>query len=266
MSQDQPVAAHHLRPTQLTARRDAMPVAWLPLGILEWHGRHNPYGLDGVKAQSVCDELARRIGGVSFPALYWADHRAAVCELECDEAVNGQWLPKGTGDHCTPIGEALGPGRAAFAAAAAASDRLGGWATWRDVLVRMLHQVQALGFRQAVFYPGHYPMFPQCWQVQDRWLAEGGTMAVRTLIDLEANGDGLEGDHGARFETSLLLALTPSLVDLSAIASEGERPLGVIGQHPRTASAADGLTILSRLETAARAWLRDPVGSPGPRW
>ena len=30
------------------------PLAWLPLGILEHHGAHLPWGLDGLKAHAVC--------------------------------------------------------------------------------------------------------------------------------------------------------------------------------------------------------------------
>lgn len=43
------VVYRYLRPKQMVERRDAMPVAYMGLGILEWHGLHNPLGLDGVK-------------------------------------------------------------------------------------------------------------------------------------------------------------------------------------------------------------------------
>lgn len=37
---------HHLtRPQELVAQRRRLPVAYLGLGILEWHGKRNPLGL-----------------------------------------------------------------------------------------------------------------------------------------------------------------------------------------------------------------------------
>jgi len=47
------VEYQYLRPRQMTARRDAVPVAYMGLGILEWHGLHNPLGLSGDHAAAV---------------------------------------------------------------------------------------------------------------------------------------------------------------------------------------------------------------------
>ena len=40
------VRYERLRPAQIVARREACPVAYLPIGTIEWHGEHNPVGLD----------------------------------------------------------------------------------------------------------------------------------------------------------------------------------------------------------------------------
>ncbi len=40
---------------------DEQPLAWLPLGILEKHGGHRPWGLDGLKAHAVCTRLATEL-------------------------------------------------------------------------------------------------------------------------------------------------------------------------------------------------------------
>lgn len=45
-------------------------VAVLPIGALEWHGDHLPYGVDGFLAESFADRLAQRVGGVLLPTLY----------------------------------------------------------------------------------------------------------------------------------------------------------------------------------------------------
>ena len=39
------VRYERLRPAQIVARREACPVAYLPIGTIEWHGGHNPAAL-----------------------------------------------------------------------------------------------------------------------------------------------------------------------------------------------------------------------------
>ncbi|MDB6128657.1 MAG: crnA, partial [Verrucomicrobia bacterium] len=73
----------NLRPRALVRRRLACPVAYVPIGILEWHGFHNPIGLDAIKAERACAYLAERLGGLVMPTLYWADNRAESVEVIC---------------------------------------------------------------------------------------------------------------------------------------------------------------------------------------
>ena len=46
------------------------PIAFLPLGSLEYHGYHNVLGLDSLKAWKICQLVAEKIGGVVFQPLY----------------------------------------------------------------------------------------------------------------------------------------------------------------------------------------------------
>jgi creatinine amidohydrolase len=58
-------------PAEFRAAVDALPVAFLPLGTVEWHGEHNALGLDALKAHALCVEAAKRAGGgVVHPPLY----------------------------------------------------------------------------------------------------------------------------------------------------------------------------------------------------
>src|SRR5436190_21426300 len=57
---------------ELFARIREKPLAWLPLGILEHHGAHLPWGLDGLKAHAICLQLAERLGGVVLTANHFA--------------------------------------------------------------------------------------------------------------------------------------------------------------------------------------------------
>ncbi len=45
------VLYEELCPAEFQERLQACPVAYLPLGTLEWHGPHLPLGADGIQSQ-----------------------------------------------------------------------------------------------------------------------------------------------------------------------------------------------------------------------
>ena len=51
-----------LTPADLESRIREAPIAYLPLGTLEWHGRHLPLGSDFLQSQGFFIQLARRVG------------------------------------------------------------------------------------------------------------------------------------------------------------------------------------------------------------
>ncbi|MFI5356624.1 MAG: creatininase family protein [Opitutales bacterium] len=61
-----------LLPAEIEAIHAARPVAYLPWGALEYHGRHAAVGLDGLKAHGLCVALAQAAGGLVLPAVYVA--------------------------------------------------------------------------------------------------------------------------------------------------------------------------------------------------
>ncbi len=64
------------RPDQIVERRQACPVAYVPLGTLEWHGPHNPVGADTLQAEGLAVLCARRGGGLVLPPLYYGETRS----------------------------------------------------------------------------------------------------------------------------------------------------------------------------------------------
>src|SRR3954467_12876690 len=64
-----------LRPAEIIAERERFPVVFQPLGPLEWHGPHLPYGTDPVHAETVSRRTAQAMGGVVIPTLYWGAER-----------------------------------------------------------------------------------------------------------------------------------------------------------------------------------------------
>jgi len=69
------VRYHMLRPGQIVTRRNECPVAYIPIGTLEWHGLHNPVGADTLQAEGLALLCAQRGGGLVFPPLYYGESR-----------------------------------------------------------------------------------------------------------------------------------------------------------------------------------------------
>ncbi len=64
------VRLDRLHPAEIEAALDRAPVAWLPLGALEFHAPHLPNGTDGITGEAVLVGAARRLGGVVLPWSY----------------------------------------------------------------------------------------------------------------------------------------------------------------------------------------------------
>jgi creatinine amidohydrolase len=69
------VRYERLRPKQIVAAREACPAAYLPLGTIEWHGFHNPVGLDTMKAHALAVRCAEASGGLVLPPLWYGEAR-----------------------------------------------------------------------------------------------------------------------------------------------------------------------------------------------
>lgn len=171
---------HELRPDELVACRDASPVAFWPLGLLEHHGWHLPVGFDGIKAEHICIRVAERTGGLLFPTMWWGTGGG-----------HGDFL----WTHYQP------------------EDAVA------SMLTTTTRQLITFGFRVIVFLAGHYPWqafldkcLPTLQEAYPETLLLWGTEA-------SIGGEALQlpGDHASREETSYGLALFPELVDLDAM-------------------------------------------------
>jgi len=176
----------------------------------------------------------------------------AVAE-RCARRTGGVLLPA----VCWPLGPAPHP------------DSLGLRATTlRALLSDALAALAAGGWRAAVLVSGHYSPGSDLLMIQ----AARSAIADYGLLVLAVPPLGLVDDemldHAALWESSVLLALRPDLVELAAL---GDGPLhpatsGVVGRDPRhTASASIGLSTLNlaveRIVTAVRELVerRDPA-------
>jgi creatinine amidohydrolase len=228
----------HLLPRQLRARREAFPVAWLPLGTLEWHGRHLPLGQDGVVAEGICLEAATALGGVVFPPVYYGDHRGIIVEAI---AAPGAWGVLSF-DHRVECCRELGVSVAGVAANAVRDDdRVGqsspdheshGNDAYTELLERSMWMIRAYGFTRIVVLPGHGgvvgPAHAAIARFNDR------QTACRALSGFDAFlGEGRLG-HADAWETSLMLYFHPELVHREWLADDpADEPIGLCGHASR---------------------------------
>lgn len=243
------VEYHKLQPGQLVQRRQKKPIAYIGLGILEWHGLHNPLGLDGVKANGVACFLAKKTGGVVMPPQFWGDNRQEICELVFDPEVS-DWLPEGTTDQTIPICNKMGLEKQAFQKDAQRSLKNRGWRLWEELIVHTFFQIETLGFKAIIPIPGHYPLFSPLDRAIQKYHEQGGNATIFALKDSMFSDDNNSGDHAAKFETSLMMALYPDMVNLELLDSELMKPnIGVLGEDPRCfASKEFGFEILEKFE------------------
>src|SRR2546426_8614577 len=59
-----------MRPPEIVRERSRLPLVFIPIGPVEWHGPHLPMGMDGLHAHMVAVDVAQQVGGVVLPAYY----------------------------------------------------------------------------------------------------------------------------------------------------------------------------------------------------
>ncbi|MDG0791825.1 creatininase family protein [Cohnella ginsengisoli] len=85
-----------LLPHEFKQRQEACPVVYLPLGLCEPHGQVSAFGLDTIKAEWLCEEAARREGGIVAPSMGYHIHEAGYHARWLEEEV-GEENPHMTG-------------------------------------------------------------------------------------------------------------------------------------------------------------------------
>jgi creatinine amidohydrolase len=170
------VRAEFLAPAELDAALAATPVAYLPLGTLEFHGPHLPIGLDALSAHGLCVAAAQKSGGIVLPSIY-------------------QGTGGGHSDYpwtiMMPDGEAI-----------------------VALITQTLGRLEQFGVKTAVLFSGHFPdeQLAMVDSVAAQWNAENRPLTVIGTGVNRCQTATLPPDHAGAFETSLLYSLWPELV------------------------------------------------------
>jgi len=68
------VRYEELFPSEFKEILEKAPIAYVPFGFLEWHGTHLPLGVDTIRPYHICQEACKRSGGIVFPpTVWWSD-------------------------------------------------------------------------------------------------------------------------------------------------------------------------------------------------
>lgn len=223
------VLYEELCPAEFQERLQACPVAYLPLGTLEWHGPHLPLGADGIQSQELFMRAARRIGGIVLPKLFLGPDRFY---RDPERELYGM-------DICT--GGTIVPYE---------MQQLPGSAYWmpdeeyRRMILRIGANLSRAGFTILAAH-GHGPSIRQFSALKEELQDTCGLIGVTAFDFVEDDRLRFQNDHAAANETSVTMAVRPELVQLERIRDGGEPPVAVAGADPRTdASQAYGAEIL----------------------
>jgi creatinine amidohydrolase len=204
-----------MRPGELEAAVRMCPLALAPVGTLEWHGRHLPLGLDALKAHAICLRIAEKSGGVVLPPNYFS-----------------------CGGMLFPWTFRYDPG------------------TVFRIIHQTLRRLKKHGFKIIFIITGHYPVHHVLllMAAAEMFMAFNDAVAVALPEFSMAGGTGYNGDHAAKWETSLMMELFPDLVDADELSKfdglDGLRLAirGIHGENPaETASRELGAKTLDEI-------------------
>lgn len=257
----QEVRYERLRPRQIREKREACPVVYIPIGTIEWHGFHNPVGLDTLKIHQLCIRAAQAGGGLVFPPLWYGESREEAL-MEANSEDRGR------------IAEAMGLPPSNFDPGYMRRSPAEQIDNYIKLLVHVLNQARSLGFQVLVLGAGHYPLIDHARAAaslyhQQRWGAKRFETIPWVFTGFELVADEFEhpGDHAALWETSLQMALDneDGVVDLSEMDGTPDKmPLGVGGaHHPKDASAEYGEKAAQAIVRKVVAEVKDRLENPG---
>ena len=215
------VLYEELTPREFKERLAEAPIAYLPLGTLEWHGEHLPLCSDGIQSRGFFLELANRVGGIVLPMLFLGPDRHSnvdgkelygmdICRAEAYRAYPNQQLP----------GSAY-------------------WAPeelFTQLLENILARLARAGFKVVVGH-GHGPS-THIFRVNSEPWGERFGLKLFTVWrgkEQEADGFGIQTDHAGANETSLMMAMRPDLVQMEILDPDPNvLPVAVGWLDPRT--------------------------------
>lgn len=184
-------------PDEVWAEMERASIIYLPIGPLENHSPHNALGMDALRPWDVMLRAVEISGGIVHPPLY----------VGCAGAPPS-WSRE----------ELRAAGQAAYPPSLFVSREVSAL-----LYEELLESLADLGFGVCMAFGGHGPVAALLREIVERLGHRFGAMRIwaggESSFDLRQVADGDTGarvmDHAGRYETSMLMAHRPELVDLS---------------------------------------------------
>lgn len=212
------VCYENLSPAELSAKIKDFPVAYLPLGTLEWHGEHLPLGTDAMISKEFFKKLAYESGGIVLPPLFWGP--------DIDTILNGvEYYGMELGNAYNkndPYGPQILTGNAYWVSN-----------LFFDTMINNIMQhLSRNGFKIVVAH-GHGPSTNYIKNNAHVYKEKYGLIVLNCWS--KDSGDlCIMCDHAAANETSLMMYLCPDLVEMKRLPEDPETwPLAIRGKDPR---------------------------------
>lgn len=212
-----------LAPQEFLERLAACPVAYLPLGTLEWHGPHLPLGTDLLQGDALFRLAAEQFGGIVMPGLFLGPDRH-VQENGADYYGMDVCINVAKSHAYYPLQQL--PGSAYWV-----PDAL-----YEELLKAILRQLARAGFR-VVVGRGHGPSSSGFMALAD-WAKE--TLGLTLLVTDMGSDIKYIHDHAGKSETSNILHFFPELVHMDRLPENlSEFAPGMGGEDPRISACAE---------------------------
>ncbi len=235
------VRYHMLRPEQVLKRRKKQPVVYIPIGTLEWHGPHNPFGADTLQAEGLAIKCAQKGGGMVFPPLYYGENR-----LEALMEANSADREK--------IAAEMGLDSRNFEPESFLFSATEQTLNYNKLLLHILCEAETLGFELGVIVAGHYPLIDHaraavalfnqrhCQRKKTTYMLSWAAVDYLLVKDQYPQA----GDHGGGWETSHLMSLHPETVDLKKLPASPDKFIGHSNNNVHDSSAEFGNEIFDK--------------------
>lgn len=174
-----------LKPAELAKIIKETGLIYLPLGSLEWHERHLPFGLDAFVSYEICKKACRQTGGCVIPPLFFGTDREHEIKGKIFHGMDA-------------VAEKILPGSIYFI-----KEPL-----FYEILITIAQNIVQQGFKKLVIVSAH------SGTAQQRVIEKLVKVGIPNLKILAMPGKQFVGsiDHGGKIETSLLMAIKPKLV------------------------------------------------------
>ncbi|MFN8623720.1 MAG: creatininase family protein [Chloroflexota bacterium] len=203
----------HLRPAEVAAALARAPIAWLPMGAVEYHAEHLPFGTDGFTATAVVERAARLVGGVVLP---WSALTMGTLALPWSLSYDADLVERALRSTIEQL--------AAHGARAVVVHTGHGPLDLSHLIKRVCAEVEATA-------PGgpDFRAYGVCY------LELNAANRVQLGTDWP-----VAIDHGATIETSWALATVPDLVRMERLPADPDGTmLAVYGPNPRTRASQE---------------------------